>query len=165
MNGIRRALVVILGLLVAIAAALVLLPVVAMLDPVARETGAAFAQSVFLSLAQSDLEGSSAFAAAELARFVWIAAIAICVAPLVVTVLIGESARVRSFLWYVGATGVIAAVAPWVARAAFRTTRAISATPEELRFALVFFLTGAVSGLIYWTIAGRRGSDRAAAPD
>ncbi|VTZ51710.1 conserved membrane hypothetical protein [Methylocella tundrae] len=165
MNGIRRALVVSLGLLVAIAAGLILLPVIAVLDPAAREAGAAFAQFVFLYLARSGLEGSSAFAGAELARFVWTAAIAVCVAPLIITVLIGESARVRSSIWYVGATGVIAAATPWVARAAFRTTRAISATPEELRFAFVFFLTGAVSGLIYWMIAGRPASDRSAAPD
>jgi hypothetical protein len=165
MNGVRRALVVFFGLMVAIAAGLIFLPIASMLDPATREAGAALAHFAFFSAAQSDLDQSSAFAAAELARFVWTAAFAVCVAPIAITVLIGESAGVRAFLWYVGATGLFAASVPWVARAALRTAKAVSASPEEMRFAFVFFLTGAFSGLVFWGLAGRDRRDRAVKPN
>ncbi len=71
---------------------------------------------------------------------------------MIIAVLIGEIARVRSSLWYAGATGVLAASVPWLARAAFHTQKAVSASPEELRFAFVFFLTGAASGFVFWLI-------------
>ena len=164
MIGIRRAIVVFFGLLVAIAAGLIVLPVATALDPAARRAAAAFAHFAFFSVAESGAYGSPAFAAAELTRFVWTALVAVCVTPLAITVLVGEIARVRSFVWYVGATGLFAASAPWFARAAFNTMRVVSASPEELRFAFLFFLTGAVSGLVYWALCGRGGNGGPAAP-
>ncbi|ACK51012.1 conserved hypothetical protein [Methylocella silvestris BL2] len=159
MNGVRRTLIVCFSAVVAIGAALFFLPIAAALDPALRRTGAAFADYLLYLLARSSDDDGSARAGAELARFVWTAAVAVCVAPLALVVAVGEVARVRSALWYVGATGLIAAAAPWIARAAFQTSRAVSASPEELRFALVFFLTGAFAGWIYWLLAGRGGSD------
>ncbi len=151
----RRWVAVLSGLLVAIAAGLIFLPVATALDPAARRAAAAFVHFAFFAVAEAGVDRSPAFAAVELARFVWTVLVAVCVAPLAITVFIGEIAQVRSFFWYVGATGLFAASAPWVARAAFSATRVASATPEELRFAFVFFLTGAVSGLVYWTACGR----------
>jgi hypothetical protein len=155
MNGVRRAILSLFGLTVAIAAALIVLPVAAVIDPVTREAGTALARFVFFSLADTSFHGSSAYAAAELARFVWTVLVAVCVIPLVMAVLIGAVARVHSLAWYVGATGCIATLAPWVARAALHTPKAVSASPAELRLAFVFFLTGAVAGLVFWILAGR----------
>jgi hypothetical protein len=155
MSAVRRAIVSLFGLVVAIAAALIVLPVAAVVDPVTREAGAAFAHFALFALADSSLDGSSAFAAAELARFLWTVLVAVCVIPLVLTVLIGAVAGVHSLLWYAGATGCVAALSPWVARAAFHSAKAVSASPVELRFAAVFFATGAAAGLVFWVLAGR----------
>ena len=154
MNGLRGAILSLFGLIMAIAAALVVLPIASLLDPATRRGGAAFAQFVVLAIADAGLAESPAAAAAELARFVWTAVFAVCVLPLVLTVLIGAAARVHSLIWYAGATGIVAAIAPWVARAALHTTKAVSASPAELRFAFVFFLTGAASGFVFWLLAG-----------
>jgi hypothetical protein len=150
MNGLRRAIVGFFGLAIAITAGLVVLPTAASLDPATRRIGADLAQSALFALARSD----SALEAAGIVQFVWTAVVAVCVLPLVIIVLIGEIARVHSLLWYAGATGLMAASAPWFARAAFHTQKAVNASPEELRFAFVFFLTGAASGLVFWLIAG-----------
>jgi hypothetical protein len=165
MNGLRGAILSLFGLTVAIAAALVVLPIASLLDPVTRQAGAAFAHFAFFSLADSDLAESPAVAAAELAHFVWTAVIAVCVLPLAMTVLIGAVARVHSLFWYAGGTGFIAALAPWVARAAFGSAKAVSASPAELRFAFVFFLTGAASGFVFWLLAGREAGARGQAPN
>jgi hypothetical protein len=165
MNGLRGAILGVFGLTVAIAAALVVLPIASLLDPVTRQAGAAFAHFAFFSLADAGLAESPALAASELARFVWTAIVAVCVVPLAITVLIGAVARVHSLIWYAGATGFIAALAPWVARAALGTTKAVSASPAELRFAFVFFLTGAASGLVFWLLAGRDAGARGGKAD
>ncbi|MEJ0096613.1 MAG: hypothetical protein WDN46_25370 [Methylocella sp.] len=151
MNGLRRAIVGLFGLVIAIATGLIVLPVAALLDPTTRQIGAAFAEAAVHTLAWSD---SAQATASTLAQFLWTAIMAVCVVPVVIAVLIGEIARVRSFLWYAGATGALAASAPWLARAVFHTQNAVSASPEELRFAFVFFVTGAASGFVFWLIAG-----------
>jgi hypothetical protein len=155
MRGLRRAIVGLFGLAVSVAAGLVALPIAAALDPVTRRAGATFAQFALQSVAQSSLDGgAAAYAAAGLVLFVWTAVVGVCVVPLVIAVLIGEIGRLYSWLWYAGATGVAAASAPWLARALFQTQKAASASPQELRFAFVFFLTGVVSGSVFWLIAG-----------
>jgi hypothetical protein len=155
MNGLRGAILGLFGLMVAIAAALVVLPIACLLDPVTRQAAAAFAHFAFFSLADPGFPESPAVAAAELARFVWTAIVAVCVVPLAVTVLTGAVAGVHSMIWYVGATGLIAALAPFVARAALGTGKALSASPAEMRFVFAFFLTGAASGFVFWLLAGR----------
>jgi hypothetical protein len=50
---------------------------------------------------------------------------------------------------------LIAALAPFVARAALGTGKALSASPAEMRFVFAFFLTGAASGFVFWLLAGR----------
>lgn len=165
MNGLRGAIMGLFGFTVAVSAALVVLPIALLLDPATRRAGAAFVQFGLFHLAEAGLDDSSAFAAAELARFLWSAVIVVCVLPLALTALLGAAARVHALAWYAGATGVIAAAAPWIARAAFGGMRAVGASAAELRFALVFFLTGAASGLVFWLIAGRAASERRQGPD
>jgi hypothetical protein len=154
MSFLRRAIVVLFGAAIAIAAGLAALPVAALLDPVTRDAGFALAEVAFFALTRVDPDDLSVADLGGLIHFAWTAVMAICVMPLVFAVLLGEIAKVRSFLWYAGATGVIAASTPWLIRGAFHTQRAISASPEELRFALVFFFTGIVSGAVFWFVAG-----------
>jgi hypothetical protein len=154
MNGLRRAILVLFGVAMGIAAGLVVLPIAALIDPVTREAGFALAEFTFFTLTRTGLEGMSESDGVELLHFVWTAVVAICVMPLVFSVMIGEIAKVRSFVWYAGATGLVAAGAPWLVRAAFHLQKATTASPEELRFALVFFFSGIVSGAVFWVVAG-----------
>ncbi|WOJ89033.1 hypothetical protein RZS28_14650 [Methylocapsa polymorpha] len=163
MNRIRRAIVVSFGIAIAIAAGLAVLPVAALIDPVTRDAGFALAEVAFFALTRVDLNELSRADTAGLLHFAWTAVMAICVMPLVFAVLLGEIAKVRSFFWYAGATGFIAASTPWLIRGAFHTHRVTSASPEELRFALVFFFTGMVSGAVFWFIAGGSEGERHAA--
>ncbi|WP_051953205.1 hypothetical protein [Methylocapsa aurea] len=165
MNGLRRAIVLLFGAAIAIAAGLIVFPMAALVDPVTREAGYALAEFTFFAFTRSQIDGLSMGEEEGLFHFVWAAVMAICVAPVVFAALIGEIARVRSFLWYAGATGFIAACAPWVIRAAFHTQRATSASPDELRFAIVFFFTGIVSGAVFWFIAGNSGHEANSAPN
>ena len=59
------------GLLVAVAAGLILLPVAIALDPTARKAATALAHFAFFSIIESSADGSPVFAAIELTRFVW----------------------------------------------------------------------------------------------
>ncbi|MGH6801561.1 MAG: hypothetical protein ACRECZ_09140, partial [Methylocella sp.] len=92
---------------------------------------------------------------AALTGFVWMAVVTVCAVPVVAAASIGEVARTRALSWYAGATGLAAASAPWLIRAALHLPRAADYNFVELRFALVFFLAGLVSGSVYWLLAGR----------
>lgn len=153
MRSLRRALVMLFGLAIAVTAGLVVLPVATLIDPGTRNAGFALAEFVVFALIDAGADGSPAEGAFVL-HLGWVTIVAISVMPLVFAVLLGEIARVRSLLWYAGATGFIAASSPWVVRAAFHLSKAASATPAELRFAAVFFLGGFASGAVYWLIAG-----------
>jgi hypothetical protein len=156
---IARTIVVIVALAVAVAAGLVFLPIAALVDPVTRAAGAAFSASgIFALLVASFSWAGPDQAAGAFVLALWTIAVMICVAPVILVALIGEIAGIGSGLWYVGATGLIAAGLPWIVRAHhLEQARADAAAGEvEGRLALIFFLTGACSGLIYWLIAGRR---------
>lgn len=160
----RRFLVIAFALFVAIGAALAALPVLAAFDPATRRASALFMHYLAYALSQSAVDPAAVDAAAGLARFAWTAAVSVCVVPLVVVALVGEAAGIRSALWHIGATGLLAAAAPWIARAAFGS-RVAAASPQELHFALVFFVTGATAGAVYWLLAGRSGRDPRVVPD
>lgn len=156
MGWLRRAIGVIFAMTVAIAAGLVLLPVAAIIDPVTRAAGFALIQFAFWALADADIaDGLDRGGLAALTRFVWMAVVTVCVIPVVAVASIGEVARVRTLSWYGGATGVAAASAPWLIRAALHLPRAASYNFVEMRFALVFFVAGLISGSVYWLLAGR----------
>lgn len=86
----------------------------------------------------------------------------VCVAPLVAVAVIGEFAKVRTFAWYSGATGTVAASAPWLIRVALRLPRAADYSSVELRFASIFFFTGLIFRSVYWFLAGRNADGRRA---
>jgi hypothetical protein len=156
MGWLRRAAGVIFAIGVAIGAGLVFLLVAALVDPVTRSSGFTLVQ--FATAAVVDADGTESLGYSgltELSGFIWMAVMTVCVAPLVSVALLGEVAKVRAFSWYSGATGAAAASAPWLIRATLRLPRAAEFSSVELRFALIFFLTGLISGAIYWFLAGR----------
>ena len=160
---LARTILVIVALAVAVAVGLVFLPIAVFVDPVTRAAGAAFSTwGIFALLAASFSWIGPDRAADVLLLALWTIAVTICVAPVLVVALIGEVAGIASSLWYVGATGLLAAGLPWIVRARHlddaRADAAASAI--EGRLALIFFLSGACSGFIYWLIAGR-GAGRA----
>ncbi|MGB6374438.1 MAG: hypothetical protein WBE80_08315 [Methylocella sp.] len=156
MVWLRRAIGVIFATAVAIGAGLVFLPVAALADPVTRAAGFALIQFAVWALADVDIaDEPNGGGLAALTRFVWMAVVTVCAVPVVAVASIGEIARVRALAWYAGATGVAAASAPWLIRAAWHLPRAADYNFAELRFALVFFVAGLISGSVYWLLAGR----------
>ena len=143
-----------LGIVLAAAVEVVFLPLAALFDSGTREAGFALGHAAFFALIESANGGGgdvAAFGAALSAGFV-----AICLLPLLIVALMGETFGVASGLWYVLGTGGLAALMPFVLRASFHTG-ALAPTGMEQRFLLLFFLTGAVGGALFWLVAGRRG--------
>jgi hypothetical protein len=159
---LRRLIVMSFGFVIASGIGAAFLVMSALFDPVTREAGLAVTLAgVFAAMDEALNNGDPEGAAAALGFVLWATVIATCAAPLAIAALIGEAARVRSFVWYSGAAGVLAGASPWIARAARGLERAQSASPAESRIALLFFLTGALTGAIYWLIA----APSAPAPD
>ncbi len=151
---IRRIVVMAFGFAVAVGVGAIFLFVSSLLDPVTRDAGVEAAMSGILAVIEDDgRAGGLNDPLAALGVFVWAIIIATCVAPLAVAALIGEIAGVRALLWYSGVSATFAGASPWIVRAAKGLDRARDASPLELRIALLFFLTGALSGAIYWLIA------------
>ena len=156
MTGLRRLIGVIFAIGVAIGAGLLFLPLAAFVDPVTRSSGLALMQLAVAAIVDAEVvDGLDDFSLTWLTGFMWMAVITVCVAPLVAVALIGEFAKMRTLTWYGGGTGIVAASAPWLIRVALRLPRAVEYSSVELRFALVFFFTGLLSGLVYWFLAGR----------
>lgn len=161
MGWLRRAIGMIFATAVAIGAGLVFVPIAALVDPVTRAAGFALTQYAVLALDADYAVGPAGGDLALLTRFIWLAVVMVCGVPVIVVVLIGEIARVRALLWYASATGFVAASAPWLIRATLHLPRAAGYNFAELRFALVFFLGGLISGSVYWLLAGRDAGGKA----
>jgi uncharacterized membrane protein len=157
MEVIGRVMGVLAAMTAGAATALLVLPLLIVFDPLSNGAGLIASLSGFIDILDNTLEDMPANEVVSLfAGFIWLAALMICVLPVVLVALIGEIASVRSLIWYSGATGVVAASMPWFLRVIYQLDDAISAKPIELRFALLFFLTGTTAGFIYWSICGRR---------
>ncbi len=147
------------GLVLGSAAALVFLPLATLFDPVTREAWGAFGSvNLFAALAHGD--DALLWNLVNLGAAISTALLAICVVPLLITALLGEAARVRSYVWYAGAAGAVAAIMPYVLRASLHTRGGGDKATAEPTFVMLFFLTGVLAGSVYWLIAGR-GSMRA----
>ncbi|MBY6240982.1 hypothetical protein [Methylosinus sp. Sm6] len=160
---LRRLVVIAFGFVIAAGAGMVFLPIAALFDASTREAGLAVMIDGIFGMMDGDIE-ANASAALALGLFLWAAGLAVCVAPLGFVALIGEAAGVRAYAWYAGGSGILAAAAPWIARAARGSARAGEMNAAEARFALLFFLAGALTGSIYWLIAVR-GAGREARRD
>ncbi|MBM3561956.1 MAG: hypothetical protein FJX48_02105 [Alphaproteobacteria bacterium] len=151
---IRRIIVMAFGFVLAVGVSAIFLLVAALLDPATREAGFEAAMSGVFAIIDDDLRGGGL--KDPLTTFgviLWAIVIATCAAPLAIAALIGEIAGARTLLWYSGVSATLAGASPWIVRAAKGLGRAREASPLELRIALLFFLTGALSGAIYWLIA------------
>jgi len=141
----RRLISVTVGLLVAIAAAVLVLPILVLFDPAMRE-------SIWIA----SLRGLDGLADAESVRSIpalfmwplWNVVVAVCVLPVVLAALVGDIAHLRGFAWYAGAAGFFAAPMPWVIAAPLPEA-------ESMRGSLSFFLVGVLAGAVYWALAGR----------
>jgi hypothetical protein len=150
---LRRILVISFAFFIAMSAAALFLPLAALLDPPLRAFGF---DAVASALFDDPLRGGDpGLGLAALGQAFWAILVAVCAAPLAFAALAGELAGARSLVWYGGASGALAAASPWILRAARGLPRSVHANPLEIRVALLFFLTGALAGAIYWLIAAR----------
>ncbi|MBI1868662.1 MAG: hypothetical protein HYS06_10290 [Methylocystis sp.] len=155
---LRRLIVMSFGFALAAAAGAVFLPIAVLFDPTTRDAGLVVTMSGLFAVVDEALrDGAPEQAIFALGFVLWAVVIAVCVAPLAVAALIGEVAGVRNVVWYAGASAFLAAASPWIARAARKLERAHEMSAIEGRLALLFFLTGTLTGSIYWFIAVRDG--------
>jgi hypothetical protein len=151
---LRRLIVMSFGFVIAAGVGAIFLVASALFDPATRETGLAPVMAGLFAIiddAMNDGDPERAFAA--LGFVIWAVVIAACAAPLAVAALVGEAAGAHSLVWYSGVSGLLAGASPWIARAAKGLERAPQINAAESRLALLFFLTGALTGAIYWLIA------------
>lgn len=90
---------------------------------------------------------------------IWSLLMLILLAPVVITAIVAEAARLRGVLLHMVLTGALTILLPFAAGAPVRAT-----TPEETRILACLFFTGVAAGLVYWLIAGRKGEPKPSAP-
>jgi hypothetical protein len=147
----RRFVLVLVGLAFAIAAGFLFLLVGGLAVPETRELAADLTLfSLFLTAVDVAQSGAPDQAMAAVAVGLWLLTTAILVAPPLVAAVIGELAGWRSFVWYGASAGVLAAALAFLGH-----PLGARINPAETRVMLLLFLTGALSGLVYWAIAGR----------
>ncbi|MBV9976207.1 MAG: hypothetical protein JO105_12525 [Hyphomicrobiales bacterium] len=162
---VRRLILVPTGLILAIAVGFIFLLIGGFAEPAGRKVLEGIGWIFLLAVRADAMRGEPAASYVALAtKIIWGATLAVVVAPVLLTAMIGEAARLRSFIWYVAAPAVLTALTPWLARGARAAgssairdaaTRSAQTQADEARLALLLFLSGAVSGFIYWAIAGR----------
>jgi len=156
----RRLLVIVIALAVAIACNIVLLLVALVSDTVTGSAIVKLLASLFdegMALGQGKIELDGA-ALAGMLSLITHAVTVLCVLPLTLSALLAEAARARSLVWHMLAPGVIAAAIPWMLRFALGRpgVRDAAQTPVENRFLALFFICAALSGAVYWVISRRR---------
>jgi hypothetical protein len=160
MRFLGRLLLLAIGLGLAIPFGFLALLVGVMLDPAARDLlgtlGLASVEAIVSDLAEGGAADAESF---SLLLELWAGLMVLVAAPPALAALVGEVAGWRSFAWYGGAAGALAAALPWLSRS--RMTEA--ALPAEGRITALLFLAGAVSGLVYWLVAGHS-AGRAVSP-
>lgn len=162
---VRRLILVPTGLIIAITAGFIFLLIGGLAEPAGRKVLEGIGWIFLVAVRADAMRGEPATSYLALAtKIIWGATLAIVVVPVLLTGLIGEVARFRSFIWYVAAPAALTAAIPWLARAlraagsaAIRdaATRSAATQADEARLALLLFLSGALSGFIYWAVAGR----------
>ena len=154
--GLRRAVAVLVGLLCAGTLAFIVLPLAIILDPQIHSPNPGFLIFGFLALI---FQANDPERLAASVMFVWTAMLTVCLLPLAFSAIIGELVRLRAWLWYACATGFVAAGLPLMLRVSLSLgsamNRSVETTAIEHRLLLLFFLTGVLSGSLYWLIAGR----------
>jgi hypothetical protein len=147
----RRALIVIIGLVLAVAAGTLFLAIGGLAFPSTREVAADLTiGSIFSTVAALAAADSPDRVWSVVAVAFWTLTAALLVLPPVLAALVGEAAGLRSFAWYGGVSGLLTAAIAWWGHAS-----GLAPDPTELRLLTLLFVTGAVAGLVYWGAAGR----------
>jgi hypothetical protein len=150
MRVIGRAFVILLGLCVALAAGSMVLIAAMVLEPSFARIISYVAQSGLAAAFDAMFQAETPDEIMGVLFGLWSMMATLLAGPPTLIALIGEVARVGSFVWYGGATGLATAALPWILRGGIGT-----ASPAEIRVTLGLFLVGAASGLAYWLVAGR----------
>jgi hypothetical protein len=155
MMGLGRVLLAVFALILAIPAGALALTVGVLLDPTFRETlGELGLVGLFAGL--SDLAQGLPPDVAVMAVLLFAQALSLLlILPPTLAALFGETLGLRSPFWYGGATGGLTALLPWLARGGPPPAAGSAAAGAEARLAVILLITGVVSGLVYWLIAGR----------
>ncbi len=156
----RRALLVVVGLILAWSAGTVFLAVGGLAVPATRELAADLTiGSIAAAIASAiNTDAPDRVWMAVMVAF-WTLTAALLIVPPLVAAVLGEIAGARSFVWYAGLSGTLTAAIAWLGHAGGH-----GPNPAETKLLTLLFLTGAVAGLVYWGIAGRSGgADRATA--
>ncbi len=145
-----------IGLACASAAALVFLPLAVIFDPLVQQVASQVPADHWLDILWdlfSEENPEDTFT--TLFQLLWTIGVLVCILPVTVTALLGAGARVRTFAFYAGATGVLAAAIPWILRSSRIGERAFQPSSAEAHLTIILFLTGAFAGTIFWLIAAR----------
>ena len=159
MSAGRRLLLVPIGLTLAIPSGALFLMIGGVLEPSARAFLGNLSLSGLLALLLDVTEEQNLEAFGVFLFSTMMLVSMLLIAPLVLVVLAGEILRLRSYVWYSGMCGVLTGAVPWLLRAGQSGEMTVSSTDPaqiaELRITLLLFLTGVVSGFVYWLVAGR----------
>jgi hypothetical protein len=154
----RRLFIVVVALVLAIAAGAIFLGVAGLAVPATRELAADISLGQVLLTMVGIANGAPPDQVwGVVALTFWVLALFVLVLPPVLAGLVGEIAGARSFVFYGGLSGALAAGIAWLGHPA--------ATPPDAadtKVLLLVFLTGAVAGLVYWALAGRSAGARTA---
>jgi hypothetical protein len=162
MRLIGRLFLLVLALIIAIPFGTITLAVGVAVEPAARELAGALGFATLWSIL-GDLAAGEAPDERAIALFTvfYTAVFAILVAPPALIAVVGEVLGWRAFLWYAVGTGTATAALPWAGRVRGGLSRLSEAALQaEGRITLVLFVTGAVTGCVYWLIAGRSAGRR-----
>ncbi len=164
MTWLGRLLLSVVALILAIPAGALTLGAGVLLDPTFRQTlGELGLVGLFARL--SDLAQGLPPDMAVMAVILLAQALGLLlILPPTLTALVGETLGLRSPFWYGGATGLLTALLPWLARGGPPPASGSAAAGAETRLAAILVVTGAASGLVYWLIAGRSAGVRRARP-
>ncbi|HEX2555356.1 MAG TPA: hypothetical protein VHL98_16780 [Microvirga sp.] len=144
-----RLILIAFALPVAIAAGTLALVLIGLFDPVLAGLAGAMVRAGFEALLEAvAAAGDPGFAVERAASGVGRLALAILVAPPLLVALASEVIGARSLLWHLGATGLLTGAVPWLTRTA------PAPSPTETHLTLMLVLVGAVTGFVYWLIAG-----------
>lgn len=150
MRVIGRAFVILIGLCVALAVGSIVFVAAVVLEPSFARIIAYVAQTGIAAAFDALFQAETPDEIVGVLFTLWSMMAILLGGPPSLIALIGEVARVGSFVWYAGATGLATAALPWVLRGGVSM-----ASPAEIRVTLGLFLVGAASGLAYWLVAGR----------
>lgn len=151
MRLVGRGLLGALGLVLAIPCGALVLGAGVLIDPASRDAIARLGLEGLIDLASGLAPDVTLMALAAFAQVLLV----LLALPPTLAALVGETLGLRALAWYGGASGVLTALLPWLARGGSPRSPHQSGFAVEGRTLALYLVTGAVSGLVYWLVAGR----------